>query len=145
VSVTMSMRLEKQTGRSPRFSNFEDIFREKKALEKAAKAAAVPSLFSFTHSLGEEDEWTYAALGNPDTDDMTEEEEEKFEKKLEKTAPRVGKWYAAADGIKTVDALLSHLRSTGSEPDSVQHTLKELRKALAKAAKAKQRFRLVGE
>ena len=76
---------------------------------------------------------------------MTEEEEERFEKKLEKTAPRVGKWYAAADGIKTVDALLAHLRSTGAAPDSIQHTLKELRKALAKAAKAKQRFRLVGE
>src|SRR5688500_7243020 len=124
----MSMRLVKHTGRSPRFSNSEDLFREKKALDNAAKAAGVPSLFSFTHSLGEEDEWTYAALGNPDTDDMAEEEEEKFEKKLEKTAPRVGKWYAAADGIKTVDALLTHLRSTGSEPDSLQHTLKELRK-----------------
>ena len=47
MSVTMFMRLEKHTGRSPGFSNFEDVFREKKAPDKAAEAAGVPSLFSF--------------------------------------------------------------------------------------------------
>lgn len=52
MSVSMSMRLEKHTRRSPRFNNFEDLYREKKTLDKAAKAAGVPSLFSFTHRWG---------------------------------------------------------------------------------------------
>ena len=145
MSVTMKVRLEKQTGRSARLSNFEDMYAERKSLDRAAKAAGVASLFSFTHSLGEEDDWACEALGDPDVDEMSEAEEEAFEKKLDKTYPRVGKWYAAADGLKTVDALLAHRKASGSPQGAVEAKLKELRTVLSKAAKAKQRFRLVGE
>ena len=76
---------------------------------------------------------------------MSEAEEEAFEKKLDKIYPRVGKWYAAADGLKTVDARLAHRKASGSPQGAVEAKLKELRTVLSKAAKAKQRFRLVGE
>jgi hypothetical protein len=79
MSVSMKVRLEKQTGRAQRLDNFEDAYVEKKALDRAAKSAGVASLFSFTHSLGEEAEWTYRALGDPDVDAMTDDEREKFQ------------------------------------------------------------------
>ena len=145
MSVTMTVRLENGSGRSPRLSNFEDMYAEKKTLDRAAKAAGAASLFSFTHSLDEEDEWGCEALGDPDVHDMSEKEEAAFEKKLEKTLARVGKWYDAADGLKTVDALLAHRKASGRPAGDVEGTLIELRKVLAKAAKARQRFRLVGE
>jgi hypothetical protein len=145
MSVSMAVRLENQTGRSARLSNFEDMYAEKKSLDRAAKAAGVASLFSFTHSTGEEREWGRKALGDPDVDETSLKEEQAFEKKLEKTLPKVGKWYAAADGLKTVDALLAHRKASGAAEGSVEHQLKELLKVLNKAAKARHRFRLVGE
>jgi hypothetical protein len=40
---------------------------------------------------------------------------------------------------------VAHRKSTGAPFGSVDGVLKDLRKVLAKAAKARQRFRLVGE
>jgi len=76
---------------------------------------------------------------------MSDAQRETFDAKVEKTRSRVGRWHAAADGLKTVEALLADRASRGAEADSVEHMLKDLRRALAQAAKARQRFRLVGE
>ena len=147
MSVSMDVRLENQTVPSESLPNFEDVYGEKKSLDRAAKAAGVASIFSFTHSIGEEDDWAADELGvdEDDEDEMSDAELEKLEAKLDKAKPKVGRWYAAADGLKTVDALLAHRKSRGAAKDSVEQTLNDLRKVLAKAAKSRQRFRLVGE
>ena len=90
MSVSMSVRIEKQIGRSAELTNFEDAYAERKALDRAAKAAGVASLFTFVHSLGEEAKWAAKALGNPDTDAMSPKEETAFHEKLRKARPRVG-------------------------------------------------------
>src|SRR5688500_8689089 len=105
MSVSMAVRLENQTRRSARLSNFEDMYAEQKWLDRAAKRAGVRSLFSFTHGLTEELGWAHRELGDPDVDAMSDAQREKFDAKLDKTFCRVGKWYAAADGLKTVEAL----------------------------------------
>jgi hypothetical protein len=145
MSVSMKVRLENESSRPLRFDNFEDIYAEKKSLDWAARSAGVPSLFSFTHGLTQELGWAHEALGDPDVDAMSDAQRERFDAQVEKTRCRVGKWHAAADGLKTVDALLADRAARGVGEDSVGHMLRGLRKALAKAAKARQRFRLVGE
>ena len=104
MSVSMKVRIENQTGRPARLENFEDLYAEKKLLDRAAKSAGVPSLFSFTHGLTQEMGWGHRALGDPDVDAMTDKERDRFYASLEKTYGRVGEWYAAADGLKTVNA-----------------------------------------
>jgi hypothetical protein len=141
----MAVRLENEARRSASLSNFEDMYAEQKALDRAARAAFVRSLFSFTHGLTEELGWAHRELGNLDVDAMSAVQRKKFEAEVEKTRCRVGKWYSTADALKTVEALLADRASRGAEEDSVGHTLKDLRKVLAKAAQARQRFRLVGE
>jgi len=145
MSVSMEVRLEKQAGRCVWLENFEDMHAEKKSLDRAAKSAGVASLFSFTHGLTKELGLAAKSLGDPDVDVMSDDERKKFDAKMEEAITRVGTWFAAADGLKTVEALLAHRRSSAAEEGSVDHILKELRKVLAKAAKARQRFRLVGE
>jgi hypothetical protein len=147
MSVSMKVRLENAAGRPARLQNFEDLYAEKKSLDRAAKSAGVGSLFSFTLGLTAESTLAHRALGDPDVDAMSDAERERFYAEVERVSARVGPWHAAADGLKTVDALLAHRRSAGAvaAEGSVDHVLKDLRKVLAKAAKARRRFRLVGE
>ena len=127
MSVSMAVRLKNETRRSESLSNFEDVYAEQKSLDRAAKAAGAKSLFSFTHGLTEELGWAHRELGNPDVDVMSEAQREKFDAKLEKTRCRVGRWYAATDGLKAVDALLAHRKASGAAEGSIDHLLEDLR------------------
>ena len=148
MSVTLRVRLEGGMGKakSQLPTSGQDFWPNRKLLDKVTKAAGAPSLFTFIHSLGEEDEWAYEALGSPDTDDMDEDEEDRFDAKLERMAAKVGKWHKASDGLKSVDALLAHLDAKGRDAiPGVLDDLKALRKLLLTAQKSKKGFRLAGE
>lgn len=60
--------------------------------------------------------------------------------------PKTGKWYHAADALRSVDGLLSHFAENPTGVDesrgAVVPVLRELRKVLLKAKAAKRRFRL---
>jgi hypothetical protein len=144
MSVSMAVRVEKQKGRSQRLSNFEDVFGQRKSLDRASKLAGTPSLFSFTHSIGEEDDWCLDALGleKADIDAMDVDE---LDERLDEVRNRVGAWHALTDGLRTVDALIATCRTGGPTARPVENKLTELRALLIKAAKAGRRFRLVGE
>ena len=100
-------------------------------------------LWSFAHSLEEALKWADRAMGSPDQGRMTAEEATRHLKERDKQQVRAGKWYAAADGLRTVDGILSYLSKrpelgcAACAPD-----LKAIKKVLEKAQKQRRRFRL---
>jgi hypothetical protein len=145
MSVITSIVLENQKPYSTVYSS-GDLVPYKKELDRAAKKAGVPSLSSFTHAHGEELQWAAESLGNPDTEAMDEDEREKYDDKLWKATVKTGKWYSPANGLRSVEGLLSHLAMNpsgiGDPRGPIVPALMELRKVLRKAQTAKQRFRL---
>lgn len=148
MSVIFSLRVEgrdrKATPSLP--TGGQDFWANKKALDAVTRAARVPSLFSYIHSLSEEHEWTHQALGSPDLDAMDAEHESRYHDSAWQMTGKAGKWHRAADGLRTVDAVLRHLQDKGGDSiPGVEGDLKALRKALVKATTAAERFRLAGE
>ena len=148
MSVHLQLRLEgldrKATPKLP--TGAQDFWENRKALDAVTKAARVPSLFSFIHSLGEEAEWVHKALGSPDLDAMNADDENRYYEQAWRMTGKAGKWHPAKDCLRTVDAILKHLQENGRDAiPGVEADLKALRKALAKAATTGIGFRLAGE
>jgi hypothetical protein len=121
----------------------KDLARHNAALDAAARRARVKRLWSFAHSLEEELEWADRALGSPDQERITADEATRYLEERDKQQVRAGKWYAAADGLRTVDGILSYLsKHPELGCDACAADLNAIKKVLEKAKQQRRRFRL---
>ena len=148
MSVNIKVVLEGAKGRvKPDLpSGGKDLSRHGDELDAAAKAAKVKRLHAFAHSYEEELDWAAKALGDPDTDAMSAEEEQQYIKRRDQMFVHSGKWYPAGEGLRTVTGLLDYLAGhpevAGGPRGSVAEDLAAIRKVLEGAKKDGRRFRL---